>query len=332
MQAGTPLVEIWRGPFAESAHAGHVVICDGRGEIVESWGDPAAEILPRSSVKMIQALPLIESGAAAAFGLTDAQLALACASHIGAPEHTRGVADWLAALGFGDDDLICGPQAPQHRETRHQLIRSGDKPCRMHNNCSGKHTGFLTLTRHLGAEAAYCAPDHPVQLAVRSAFEHVTGAPSPGFGIDGCSAPNFATTMLGLARAMAFFANAREDDADGRCRAAARLVRAMRANPSLVAGQGQACTELMGAAAPGVVVKTGAEAVYTAILPKQGLGVAVKITDGATRASECVIASLLVRLGVLDAEHPAAQRRICPPIRNWDGLEVGRIAPVPGVF
>lgn len=321
------MVEVWRGPLAESVHRGHAVVCDAAGRIVDAWGDPETVILPRSSVKMLQALPLVESGAADAAGLRPEHLALACASHQGAAMHTTRVLRWLEGLGLSEHDLRCGAHPPQDDDTRHALICAGHAPGQAHNNCSGKHSGFLTLTRHLGAGPDYIEPDHPVQRAVRAAFEEMTGAPSPGFGIDGCSAPNFACTLSGLARAMARMAAAREDTGDARSRAAARLVAAMRAHPELVAGEGRACTELMRAMGGRVAVKTGAEAVFTAILPEQGLGIALKIEDGATRASECAIAAILVRLGVLDAGHPAARRRLNPELRSWRGLHAGEIRP-----
>ena len=321
-----PLAEIRRGPLVESRHAGHAVICDAAGEIVEAWGDPAAQVLPRSSAKMIQALPLIESGAADAHGLCAERLALACASHDGAAIHTTRVRAWLDDLGLADDDLRCGPQIPDDDAARHALIRAHETPCQVHNNCSGKHAGFLTLARHLGAGPDYVDPDHPVQRAARAAFEEVTGEPSPGFGIDGCSAPNFITTLHGLARAMASFACAREG-ADARQAAQHRLWQVMVAHPELVAGEGRACTELMRAAQEPVALKTGAEGVYVAILPTRRMGIALKVADGATRAAECTIAALLVRLGLLDAAHPAARRFRDPPILNRRGLEVGSIRP-----
>lgn len=321
------LVEVWRGPFLESIHQGHAVICDASGGIVAAWGDPNAVILPRSSAKMIQALPLVESGAADAAGLTPAHLALACASHQGAPGHSDMVADWLGTLGLGDDDLRCGPEAPRDRPIKHDMIRAGGTPCQWHNNCSGKHAGFLTLTQHLRAGPAYIDPDHPVQGAVLEAFEGVTETKSPGFGIDGCSAPNFGTTLQGLARAMAFFAAADAESGPVRNRAAGRLVRAMIAHPWLVAGDGRACTELMQACTQPVAIKTGAEGVFVAILPEQRLGVALKISDGATRASECAMAAILVRLGVLGAEHPATLRRMNVPVPNRRGLQTGFIRP-----
>ena len=274
MNDAVPMVEIWRGAFLESVHRGHAVVCDSTGQIVQAWGDPGKVILPRSSAKMIQALPLIESGAADAFGLSSEHLALACASHNGAPIHTNMVESWLNSLDLGDDALRCGPQPPHASEDKHVMIRAGKTPCQMHNNCSGKHTGFLTLAKHLGAGPEYVDIDHPVQNAVREAFDDVTDDQSPGFGIDGCSAPNFATSLHGFARALARFAS---PDETTRGRAMSRLVNAMTAHPELVAGEGRACTEMMRAMDGKVAIKTGAEGVFAAILPEQGLSVALKI-------------------------------------------------------
>ncbi len=326
--ASVPMVELWRGGRLESLHRGHAVICDASGAIVEAWGDPGAIIFPRSSCKMLQALPLVESGAADAAGLTEAQLALACASHQGAKIHTDMVERWLADLGLGEPDLRCGAHMPSDPEANKALTCSDTKPCQIHNNCSGKHAGFLTLNRHLGAGPEYVDPDHPVQKAVRAAFEEVTGEASPGFGIDGCSAPNFATSVHGLARAMAAFAAAREG-ADRRQSSMARLRNAMARHPEMVAGEGRACTILMRAMGTEVAIKTGAEAVFVAMLPAQGLGVALKIEDGATRASEAAITHLLRRLGALPAESPVIDRYIPGAMRNWRGLVTGetRIAP-----
>ncbi len=323
------MVETWRGTLPESRHRGHAVICDASGGIVAAWGDPDAVIFPRSSCKMLQALPLVESGAAD--GLSAEQLALACASHNGAEMHVSRVARWLAEMGLAESDLRCGTQVPDDAPERHRLRAAGEAPCQLHNNCSGKHAGFLALNRHLGGGSEYGAIDHPVQTAVRAAFEEMTGAASPGWGIDGCSAPNFATTVHGLAFAMARMADPR---GLGRARedAARRLVAAMVAHPELVAGEGRACTELMEAMGGAVAVKTGAEAVFVAILPARGLGVALKIEDGATRASECAIAALLVRLGAAEADDPAVARRLRPPILSRRGFLAGDIRPAEGFW
>ena len=318
------LAEVWRGPFLESQHRGHAVICNGTGDIVASWGDPDLVFLPRSSSKMIQALPLIESGAANLLGLTTEHLALSCASHQGAAIHTDRVSKWLAELGLTDDAFRCGQQEPSDRVARDGLICEGKAPCQMHNNCSGKHTGFLTVTRHLKAGPEYVDPAHPVQLAVREAFEDLTGMASPGYAIDGCSAPNFATTLHGMARAMAKMA-AGTTGSDTRNLAAARLVAAMARHPELVAGEGRACTEMMRAMGGRASIKTGAEAVFVAILPGPGFGIALKVEDGGTRAAEAAVAALLVRLGVAKAADPMIAKRLNPTLRNWRGIETGFI-------
>lgn len=233
---------------------------------------------------------------------------------------------WLADLGLSDDDLRCGAHDPQDKAAHKALLCSGGAPCQVHNNCSGKHAGFLTLNRHLGGGADYVDPAHPVQKAVLEAFETVTGQASPFYGIDGCSAPNHATSLQAMARAMAWFARA-SDSGDAAERAALRLWQAMVAHPELVAGEGRACTELMRACSEPVALKTGAEAFFVAILPRRGLGVALKIIDGGTRGAECAIASILVRLGVLDPAHPAARKLRNAPIVNWRGIETGMVRP-----
>ncbi|MFD1342649.1 asparaginase [Litorisediminicola beolgyonensis] len=325
-----PFAEIWRGDIAESHHVGHAVICDATGDIVEAWGDPEAIILPRSSAKMIQAMPLVTSGAAEAAGLTSEQLALACASHEGAPIHIDRVAAWLSDRGLSEDDLRCGAQPTRDRALKIHNIKHDIPPNQLHNNCSGKHAGFLTLNQHLGGGPEYHETDHPVQRACLEIFEDLTGMTSPGYGIDGCSAPNFATSMHGMARAMARFASATEADVAGRAMIALR--EAMMAHPMLVAGEGRACTRLMQAATEPVAVKTGAEGYFTAILPERGFGIAVKCIDGATRGAECAIAALLVRLGAASADHPDVAAFLNPEIPNRRGVKTGEIRPAPGLL
>lgn len=331
MNNPAPLAELWRNGILESVHYGHAVICDGTGQITEAWGDPETIIFPRSSAKMIQALPLMESGAADAAHLGTEQLALACASHQGQSQHTDRVTKWLDTIGLAESDLRCGVQPPSDAETRHQLRDTGQHACQLHNNCSGKHAGFLTLNRHLGGHSEYIDPTHPVQTACRDAFEDVTQMESPGYGIDGCSAPNFATSVHGLAKAMASFATAHQRS-DTRSKAQARLRDAMIKHPELVAGTGRACTELMSAVTSPVAIKTGAEAVFVAMLPDQGLGIALKVMDGGTRGSECAIAALLARLGVLDPSHPLAQTRLNKIQKNWRGIDAAVIQPAQGLL
>ena len=320
------LIELWRGGIRESTHLGHVVIADGNG-IIEAWGDPGAVIFPRSSCKMIQALPLVESGAADAAGLGPEHLALACASHNGAAIHTGRVTSWLSGLGLAEGDLRCGAHLPKDPEEHRRLICSDISPCQIHNNCSGKHAGFLTLNRHLGGGAEYVELDHPVQQAVRGAFEEVTGEVSAGWGIDGCSAPNFACSVEGLARAMAAFA---APGGGPRGDAQRRLVQAMTTHPELVAGEGRACTELMRAARGRAALKTGAEAVFVGIIPERGLGIALKVTDGGTRGAEAAITALLVHLGILAEGDPVVQKYLTGAQRNWRGLVTGELRRASG--
>lgn len=324
MGKAIPMVELWRGGLLESTHLGHAVVVDETGQIVQAWGDPERIIFPRSSCKMIQALPLVESGAADAYGLTPVQLALSCASHQGAALHVNAARDWLAGIGLGEPDLRCGSHEPYDKAERDRLICDHEGPCQLHNNCSGKHSGFLTVTKHLKAGPEYVEIDHPLQKAIRAATEEVTGETVAGYGIDGCSAPNFAMSVAGLARAMAAFAKAREGGSV-RERAMQRLRDAMAAHPEYVAGEGRSCTELMRAMGGRVAIKTGAEAVFIAMIPEKKLGLAMKIEDGNSRASEAALVGILTRLGVLDAAHPMAEKRLPAPQTNCRGIRTGEL-------
>ncbi|MDG1235429.1 MAG: asparaginase [Amylibacter sp.] len=331
MGSSVNLVEVWRGTFLECVHRGRAVVCDSRGNVLAEWGDSGSVTLPRSSSKMLQALPLIESGAAARFGLSSQQLALSCASHQGAHIHTDRVNAWLGDLGLNENDLRCGPQEPSALPERNELVLGAKRFDRTHNNCSGKHTGFLTVNKHLGGGPEYVEPDHPVQKAVLAVFEEMCGETVAGYAIDGCSAPNFACSLRGVARAMARMADPKGLGAV-REAAAEDLVSAMKTYPDLVAGEGRACTELMNAMDGPTVIKTGAEGVFVGILPDRGLGVALKIEDGATRASESVMAALLVRLGVANFNNPAVQKRLQPKQYNFAGQQVGCIIPAENFF
>lgn len=328
MQIPHPIAEIWRGEVLESQHFGHAVIADMSG-IRAAWGDPERMILPRSSSKMVQALPLVASGAADKVGLSPRHLALACASHSGADIHIDLVSEWLGELELAEPDFRCGAHMPRDKAVHDRLIRTDEKPCQIHNNCSGKHTGFLTLTRHLGAGSEYHEIDHPVQKAVREVFCDLTRADGETWAVDGCSAPNFGCSVAGLARAMAWMATA-DQRSDSLSAAAGRLTQAMMAHPEMVAGEERSCTDLMRAMEGRAAIKTGAEGVFVAILPGKGLGVAVKAADGATRAAECAIVALLVHLGVLDARHPSAKTYGAPMITNWRGIETGFMRAAPG--
>lgn len=316
------LAELWRGPILECVHYGHVAICNSNGDLIAGCGEAHQPMLPRSSAKILQALPLMESGAAKAAGLNAERLALACASHSGERIHVDLVTQWLHDIGGTPKDLLCGPQPSSDADYRFEMKREGQAPLSVHNNCSGKHAGFLTLSKHLGADKDYIRPDHVVQQSVKWAIEDMADETITGFAIDGCSAPNFAVTLKGLATAMAKIA-APKVLSGARAQAAETLSAAMAAHPYYVAGKDRACTRIMNAVSDGTVVKTGAEGVFIAIIPSKGLGVALKITDGATRASEAAIAEILCLLGIADRNHPAISTLVEQPVVNWKKTQTG---------
>ncbi|MGE5502802.1 MAG: asparaginase [Actinomycetota bacterium] len=324
------LVEVIRGGVVESRHRGAVVVADVTGRIVHAQGDVARRVFPRSALKPVQALPLVETGAADAFGLGPEELALAAASHTGEAVHVDRVAAWLARIGLGADALECGAHPPVDADAAHALARAGALPSALHNNCSGKHAGFLTVARHLGVEpGGYIQPDHPVQRLVTAAIAEMTeaDAASTPCGIDGCGIPVFALPLAGLATAMARLADP-SALAPSRAAAARRIVAAMTAHPHLVGGNGRLDTRLM-ASVPRLATKGGAEGVHVAILSGRALGVAVKIADGAGRAAEVALLATLVRLGVL-TEDQAFALGLRPELRNMAGRVVGEIRPAGG--
>jgi len=319
------LVEVTRGGRVESRHRGAIAVADAAGKLVARWGDVDDAVFPRSAFKSLQALPLVETGAADAHGVGDDELALASASHSGEPMHVERVEGWLARIDCREGHLACGPHLPLHEPTAHAMLRAGERPCRVHNNCSGKHTGFLTLARHLHiAVDGYERPDHPVQVMVREAIAEMCDVKPDALpiGIDGCAAPNYAIPLQHLARGMARLGD-RAKLAPARAEAARRLIAAWKAHPQLVSGTGRACADLIEAGRGQTVVKTGAEGVFTAVVPERGLGIALKIDDGGTRAAETAMAKVLVLLGAADAGSAKLARHLRPPVSNWRGDEVG---------
>lgn len=324
--ANPVLVEVLRGTLVESRHRGAVAIADAGGSLHAAIGEISAPVYARSAIKPLQALPLVESGAAERFGLGDVEIALACASHEGEAAHVRAVAGWLERIGLAVDDLECGAHAPYHPASAEALLREGRSFSALHNNCSGKHAGFLTTAVHLAEPTAgYARADHPVQQRVGAVLaamcdRELGHAPR---GIDGCGIPVIGIDLAGLATGMARLADpgglppARRD-------AARRIVRAMAAQPHYVAGSDRLCSALIASTDGAVVAKVGAEGVFTAAIPARGLGIALKIDDGAGRAAECAVVAVLEALGVLDDEtHPLDERWRRPRIVNRRGEETG---------
>ncbi|MFP4125090.1 MAG: asparaginase [Alphaproteobacteria bacterium] len=318
----TPVaVEVWRGSVVESRHRVAVAVAATGGRVIARVGDAEVPVFPRSAIKPIQAVPLVETGAADAFELSDAELALACASHSGEPVHTERVAAWLARLDLAERDLECGAHAPLDREAARALRGAGRSPTPVHNNCSGKHTGMLTTAVHLGEPTAgYLAPDHPVQRRLRAVFEEFAGTVLDEPGVDGCGVPSWPLPLDRLAVAMA---NMVERPAAG------RLFAAMRAHPELVAGTGRLDTALM-RARPDLVAKGGAEGVHVAVLPEPHLAVAVKAEDGAARAGDVALLAVLERLVGGIVEHADVRAHAEPPIANVAGRIVGAIRAAEG--
>jgi L-asparaginase II len=324
-------VLVRRGERIESVHRVSCAVADAGGALRHAVGPSGRLVLPRSAVKPLQALVLLESGAAQRFGVSQAELALACASHGGEPPQVELVRAWLARLGLDQNTLECGAHPPTHQPSAERLIAAGRAPEPAHNNCSGKHAGFLTVARHVGAPlAGYIAADHPVQREVAATLAEMAGLerlPEPA--TDGCGIPTYPMTLAQLATAMARLADPQALSA--RRRAACREIRqAMSAHPQLVAGSGRPCTAILGAA-PQVIVKTGAEGVYAAALPERGLGLALKVEDGAGRAAPVALLALLDALGALPASARAQLAEIArPALRNHARKVVGRLEPAPG--
>lgn len=324
------VVEVWRGDWIESRHLVDVVVVDASGSIRLVVGDPERRVLPRSAVKPIQAIPLVQSGAADRFALSDIELALACASHSGEAGHVAAVGAWLGRIGLGVDRLACGMHYPNRGASDWSQAASGAILSAAHNNCSGKHAGYLTLAVHLGVDPeGYLEPDHPVQQLVTAVLAELSGVELGARpAVDGCGVPVHALPLVGLARAAARWAAADPTSLGAdRSAAARRLAAAVRAEPWFIAGTGRLDTDLVRASAGGVITKTGAEGVYAGYLADLGLGVAIKTADGAARGGESALGWVLEELGILET-NPAlaevvAQRRV---LRNHAGRQVGRIS------
>lgn len=327
--ASPVLAEVTRGAVVESRHHGSVVVCDASGTVVFSLGDPDRPTFPRSAVKALQALPLVESGAADRFGFGHAELALAMASHNGEQRHIDTVRTMLKAAGVTETCLECGPQWPERGKDQARLHRMGAPAGRIHNNCSGKHAGFICSAVAMGIDpAGYVRPDHALMREVVAAMEAMTGVRHGDDirGTDGCSIPTYAIPLRSVAHAFARFATG-EGLGPVRRAAAERLRAAAAAEPFMTAGSGRFCTRAMTLLGRRAYVKTGAEGVFAAALPDEGLGIAIKIDDGAARASEVVIAELLRRhlsdLG--DGVAVGLDGLTRQPIADRNGAVVGEI-------
>ena len=328
------LIEVTRGDLVESRHCGTVAICDATGKLVAGIGNVARPVFPRSAVKALQVLPLVASGLADKLGFGAPEIALACASHSGEPAHVTTARGMLARVGRDEGCLACGAHWPIDQEAMRALARRGDTPHAGHNNCSGKHAGFVCLACAQGDDpAGYVSADHRVQQQVRDALVRMTDAPHEPHnrGIDGCSIPTYAIPIEALARAFARFGSGQGMPDD--YVAAARAIRdAVAQAPFMVAGTGRFDTRVMERFGDRVFMKTGAEGVYCATIPERGLGIALKCADGATRASEAIMAHILATLLARDdAERAFLEGLAHAPLANWNALTVGRLRPTDAI-
>lgn len=323
-------IAVTRGGVPESLHHVHAVVSGPDGIATHVFGDAGRPTFPRSAIKGLQALPLVESGAARRYGVSARELALACSSHEGEAMHVDAVAAWLRRIGLDDADLACGPQWPRRRADELALACGGGTPVRMHNNCSGKHTGMLATALHCGeSTAGYEHREHAVQRRVFDAFSDMLDMDVGAlpFGIDGCSAPNPRLPLDRIAAAAARLAEASAERlGPTRAEACRTLLAAMVAHPDMVGGTDRVDTDLIRASQGRIVTKTGAEGVYVGYLPERGIGFALKAADGAARASAAGLWHILEMLGLLDNGVRALLKPHClPVIRNWDGLETGDV-------
>ncbi|HYF08283.1 MAG TPA: asparaginase, partial [Acetobacteraceae bacterium] len=301
------LADVWRGPAVESVHHGIAVVADAEGRIVLSLGDPDFATFPRSSLKPFQAIALVETGAADALSLTEEHLALACASHRAEDFHVALVRDWLGRLGLDENALACGPDLPRGGADQAAVLRAGGAPSRVFHNCSGKHCGFLSVAKRISAPVAgYQDPAHATQRLYLDVFSEFLGRDAATLprGTDGCSLPALALSVADMARAAARFAAA-EAAGEERRAAIRRLQAAMRAHPDHLSGRDQATSRIVHATGGRVLLKSGAEGFVVGFVPDRGLGLAVKVADGATRAKMGVLAALISRLGLLDEDAAA---------------------------
>jgi L-asparaginase II len=327
----TQLASVIRGETVESIHSGHVSVVDGAGNEVFDVGSTSTVTFFRSACKPFQAIPLITSGAADAFGFADDEIAMAVASHSGEAMHVERVLQMLGKAGFTEADLRCGVHPPFNEDESRKLMRAGVEPTQLHNNCSGKHAAMLALAKHLDSEiTSYESLEHPVQHRALRCVSDLTDTPSDEIriGIDGCAVPNFAVSVRSMARSFANLVYPVKLHATVQT-AAARIVGAMTTYPELIGGTDRLDTMIMRAAGGKVVSKVGADGVWCCgVLPSSryptGLGIALKVSDGDDHRGRPVIAvSILKHLGVVDRE---ALSDLSPMvIKNRRGDPVGRV-------
>jgi len=347
------LVHVRRATVIESSHRVHFVVCraeDARGlvgsggalappsvrsgapsgppaavSIVATAGNIALATFVRSAIKMFQALPLVEDGGVEYFGLTSEELALSAASHSGEPFHVTAARSILRKAGADEHALACGPHLPMHAKSAEALVTSGQPPSRVHNNCSGKHAGMIALAKlHGWATEGYHELAHPVQQRILETLAYWCDFPAGqfAFATDGCGLPTFALPLANVAAACARFSAVAADPSSP----AGRVFSAMAAHPEYVAGTDRLCTDLIRAARGRLFAKVGAEGYYCAGVPAEGIGIALKVEDGAKRASEPALLAVLRQLDAIGEDELRSLARYArPTLFNTRGAAIGDI-------
>jgi L-asparaginase II len=329
MLSGVPFVGVRRGPRLESVHAVAACACDVEGNVLLALGTIDEPVFLRSAAKPFITAAGVRAGTVERFGFDDRELAVMSASHNGEPFHVEAVRGILAKIGATVDDLRCGAQAPSYPPAAKALTAAGERPTALHNNCSGKHAGILALARVMEVPfEGYLDSGHPVQRAILALCERVSDdAFPPGkLAIDGCGIPTYATSLRNAARSFARLATLQELD-PGDAEALARVRAAMVAEPDFTAGTQRFDTDLIRAGNGRIVGKVGAEGVHATALLDGGIGLVLKVIDGARRAAPPAALALLQRLGALDERRSAAlDAHARTPIANVAGTVVGQIA------
>lgn len=331
------LANVIRGETVESVHTGHLGVIDGNGQMLASLGDPATVTYYRSASKALQFIPCVTSGAADAFGYTEEDVALACASHSGEPRHLKIAGQMLVKAGLSVEDLKCGTHAPFNEDENKRLLAAGYSPTPLHNNCSGKHAAMLAFAKHIDAPLGdYDSPDNRIQKRILRCVADFAEVPEAdiAIGIDGCAAPNFAVPVAAMAKSFINLISPAKFPEPTQ-QACSRIVAAMIAHPELIGGSTRLDTMLMQAAPGRIISKVGADGVWLCgVLPcdkyPTGLGIALKVADGDDhRARPAVSVEILRRLGILSNEDLADLSPM--PIKNRRGDRVGRVVPADAI-
>ncbi len=320
MKSRHPLViEVVRGNAVESQHQVMAVVADERGLVSSFWGNVDYLTFPRSAIKPLQALPLVESGAMEKFGLDEKMLALACASHTGEKHHLTSLHHWLEKLKLTEADLYCGPAYPSHQASHHEMIKKNQKPSPLLNNCSGKHLGIISTCLALGENFQdYHRVEHPAQVRLRKILSDLMRVPMEKMpiGVDGCAIPTHATPLQNIAIGMSEFFDEKELS-EPRRRSMHRILHAWRYNPTYVSGSHDFASELARKTHGRALLKPGAEGAYCGVMPEKGFAFALKVADGDSRAAEVAAAAIFRQHGAMaEEENQDLKQWTMPVLRN----------------